>query len=207
MRLQDTIVSKLPLLLFVLSSFLGLGQEVRGDKVWHQGEIVLNTSDTLDGLIKYNFRKNVIEYKKGSEYRILLPNTFKEVTYTSLMDSTSHKLEVFTIQTSKNYFRPYFFELEDTTGRIKIYKQYYWEQKTVSTGLNSVAFGYGIRFILYKINNNKVASYIVPKKKFVLRMLKDKKQLVKEKVKEERWRYNDPYQLIQIIKYYNTLFI
>ena len=175
--------------------------------MWHQGQVILNDNDTISGLIQYSFVKNTILLKKRTERRIILPNKFSDVFLTSLIDSSRHHFQVFQVETSHNYLRPYFFEVEDTTGRLKIYKQYYWEQTTVQNGLGQVSFGYGIFFRLFKIDSKGIAHFIKQKKRPILKILKDKKHLIKTKAKEENWHYNNTYEVLKIIKYYNSLYI
>lgn len=206
LKSQDINLFKALFLLAILSPLTFIGQGVRGDQIWHQGKIFLNNKDTLSGLIKYNFKKNQIEYKQVNEYRILLPNKFYKASFTSLTDSSYHEFEVFKVETSHNYYRPYFFEAEDTLGKIKVYKQYYWTQKTTQNSFGIVNYGYKVSFDLFQLTSKKRAIEIKQKKRAVLNLLKDKKHEIKKEARKNKWRYNETYDVLQIIKYYNSLF-
>lgn len=205
MKLQATIKYKLYSILGLLLPFLGLSQKAE-DNIWHKGYLVLDTQDTINGLIKYDFLNNYVQYQKDEDYRILLPGKFSKVYYRSAIDSSEHTLSIYNIETSKDYYRPYFFEVLDTNGKFKFAQQYYWIQRTSTFG----TFG-GFSLINEKIMNlyflkGSEAIFLKPRKKFILNLMVDKKQEVKEKASSCGWNFNNYYDLIKIFKYYNSLF-
>ncbi len=175
------------------------------DFTWNKGFCVLDTKDTLKGLLKFDFKNNYIEYLKGEEYRIFLPGKFTSFFYKSSIDSIEHNMHVYDRQTAEDFFRPYFFEPVDTTGKIKIVKQFYWQQRNASlsqfSGLNS--YDEKITDLYYLNKNNQVLPLFL-RKKFVLKLLTDKKELIKEKVKQNYWHYSNYTDVIKIIQYYNS---
>lgn len=173
--------------------------------LWHQGYLVLDSKDTLKGLVKFDFINNYVEYQQGDDYRILLPGKFNHVFYLSSIDSSSHHLDVYSIQTSKDYYRPYFFEILDTTSKFKYAQQYYWIKRASSFGQIGGFTTISEKVVtLYQIKNNE-ATYIKPRRNFILKLLSDKKDLVKKKALEKGWRFNNYNNLLKIFTYYNTL--
>ena len=176
------------------------------DRLWHKGYLILDTQDTISGLIQYDFINNFVQYQKDEDYRILLPGKFTHIYHMSSVDSSEHHFDVYNIQTSKDYYRPYFFEILDTTGKFKFGQQFYWIQRASSFG----QFG-GFSIIndkilnIYQLKGNE-AIFIKPRKKYILNLLADKRDLVKEKANTSGWQFNNYYGIIKIFKYYNSLF-
>jgi hypothetical protein len=177
------------------------------DKLWHKGYLVLDNQDTLEGLLKYDFRNNNIQYQKGDEFKFLLPGKVTKVFFISSLDSTNHTLDVAEVKTGEDYYRSYFFEMIDTSGKYKIAQQYFWIER-VNTFAQFGTFSVNEEKVmnLFIINRKNIATYIKPKKRFILDTFKDKKQEIKEKCKVEHWSYSYNFDIIKIIKYYNSLY-
>ena len=122
-------------------------------------------------------------------------------------DSTIHNFLVYDIKTARDYKRPYFFEPVDTTGRIKLVKQFYWIER--STNFGGSAYFADVRSVkytaLYYYRREKTVKQLRLKKRDVLRVLKDKKHQIKQFVEENNLRYNTTRSVKKIIKHYNSL--
>jgi hypothetical protein len=199
-KLQAIIVFSL---LFLSLQFFGQRPE---DQLWHRGYLVLDTHDTIKGLLKYDFQNNFIEYQKGEEYRFLLPGKFTKAVLHSSVDSIRHEFEVYTIKTGHDYYRPYFFEIVDTVGKIKLAQTYFWTERANAFGqFGTFIINYEKITNLFYVNELGEAKYIKPKKKIILKLTQDKADLVKIYAKKEHLHYNSVYGVVKIIKYYNSL--
>lgn len=205
MKLTDIKLYSLAILFFVCTNIFSQKAE---NQVWHKGYIVLDNADTLYGLIRYDFKENYVEYQKGDDYRTLLPGKFSELYFTSSVDASTHLFNVLNIKTGEDYYRPYFFELVDTSGKVKIAKQYYWTEQSNNFGqIGGISFRLIKIETLYHYNAKKEAVYIRNRKRSILRIVADQKDKVKAEVKLQRYRYNNTDDIYKIIRYYNSLFL
>ena len=177
------------------------------EKTWHKGIIFLSSGDSINGLIKYDFKKNKVEYQNGNDYRMLLPGKFTEMKFTSSIDSSHHTFTVFNIETAVDYYRPYFFEVIDTIGKIKLIRQYYWIDQVTSFGNSGFFITKKEKIIqLYRLKRNNVVTSYRPRRKKVLKSMKDKKKEVIEYALSRNLSFALTADVIKIVKYYNSLF-
>lgn len=188
-------------------SWVELNSQRNNNDTWHTGEVVIKGKDTLKGLIKYSFRENQVVYKNNKEQRILLPGKFTSLNYIDTYDSSRHHFMVYNVKTARDYERPYFFEPVDTSGRIKLVKQFYWVERATNFGGSSYFADVRTvkQTVLYYFKNDYPVKQLKLRKREILRILKDKKHLIKEYVAENNLKYTTHRSVKKIIQYYNSL--
>jgi len=209
LRYQTTIKFSLILFISFCCQFVIAQEESFDDEenTWHKGKVFLNSGDSITGLIKYDFKENKIEYKKGNDYRLLLPGKFTKVTFTSSIDSSIHTFNVFKIETARDYYRPYFFEVIDTTGKIKLIRQYYWIDQVTSFGNSGFFITRKEKIIqLYRLQKNSTVTSYRPRRKKILKSMKDKKNEIIDYAYSKILSFAIAKDVIKIVKYYNSLF-
>ncbi|MFN8887445.1 MAG: hypothetical protein ACK5WF_08295 [Cyclobacteriaceae bacterium] len=95
---------------FIISSQVVLGQQFAFE-LWHEGKLVLETSDTLRGLVKYDQQSDIIQIKiKGQ----LQSYTARKVLFVEIFDAGAKRYRQFyslPFSANNTYKTPIFFSL------------------------------------------------------------------------------------------------
>lgn len=177
-------------------------------ELWHDGKVVLETGDTLRGVIKYDFQNDVIQLNQNGKVEAY---TARKVLFYEIFDATVKRYrQVFSLPYSPTggYKAPIFFELLDE-GKITLLSREALEYRTVS----SPYFFYGsyTRLVLvYKYflmrENGSIVALESPKKNDWLQLMGKNADEVQSYAKSNKLNFDEKYDLVRIIDYYNSLF-
>ncbi|MCE2955744.1 MAG: hypothetical protein ACK5BJ_11160 [Bacteroidota bacterium] len=174
---------------------------------WHEGKIVLETSDTLRGLVKYDLQNDLLQLKIKNQ---LESYTARKVLFFEIFDQSAKRYRQFySLPYSQNntYNTPTFFELV-AEGKLTVLTREKLEYRTVSTGF----YYYGNYTRLVLVNtyfllkpNGKIEQINNPRRRDWLDLMKNKEDDVMAFAKENRLDFDDKFELTRIIEYYNSL--
>lgn len=174
---------------------------------WHEGKIVLETSDTLRGLVKYDLQNDLLQLKIKNQ---LESYTARKVLFFEIFDQSAKRYRQFySLPYSQNntYNTPTFFELV-AEGKLTVLTREKLEYRTVSTGF----YYYGNYTRLVLVNtyfllkpNGKIEQINNPRRRDWLDLMKNKEDDVVAFAKENRLDFDDKFELTRIIEYYNSL--
>lgn len=174
---------------------------------WHEGKIALESGDTLNGLIKYDMQTDLVQIKVDEKFETY---TARKILSLEIFDQTVRKyrrMYSLPYNTSGEYRAPVIFELLQE-GKITLLCREALEYKTVS----SAFYYYGNYTRLVLVNKYfllKENGSIVPfegKRNDWLDLMGNRKDEVQRYAKKNRLDFDEKYELIRIIDYYNSLF-
>lgn len=175
---------------------------------WHEGKIVLESSDTLKGLVKYDLQNDLLQLKRANQ---LESYSVRKVLFFEIFDQSAKRYRAFySLPYSQNntYNTPTFFELL-AEGKLTVLTREKLEYRTVSSPF--YYYGTYTRLVLVHTYfllkpNGKIEELANPKRNNWLELMENKVDEVKAFAKENRLDFDDKYELIRIIEYYNSLF-
>jgi hypothetical protein len=200
-------MKRLILFSFLLLSLSSQAQQFAYE-LWHEGKVVLETSDTLKGLVKYDMQNDLLQVKVKNQLESF---TARKVLFFEIFDTTVKRYRQFyslPYSVNNTYKTPTFFELL-SEGKLTLLTREKLEYRTVS----SPFYYYGTttrlvmvnKFFLLKPNGN--IEEFDGRKNDWLTAMENKEESVKEFAKENRLDFDDKYELTRIVEYYNSLFI
>lgn len=174
---------------------------------WHEGKIVLETSDTLRGLVKYDLQNDMLQLKVRNQ---LESYTARKVLFFEIFDQSAKRYrQFFSLPYSENntYNTPTFFELV-AEGKLTVLTRERLEYRTVTTGF--YYYGNYTRLVLVNIYfllkpNGKIEQLNNPRRRDWLELMKNKEDDVVTFAKENRLDFDDKFELTRIIEYFNSL--
>ena len=176
-------------------------------ELWHEGKIVLESSDTIKGLVKYDMQSDLLQVKVRNKLESFAA---RKVLFFEIFDTTVKRYRQFySLPYSQNntYKTPVFFELL-SEGKLTLLTREKLEYRTVS----SPYYYYGNYTRLVMINqffllkpNGSIEEFI-GKKNDWLSLMENKEEDVKAFAKENRLDFDDKYELTRIVEFYNSLF-
>jgi hypothetical protein len=176
-------------------------------ELWHEGKVMLETSDTIKGLVKYDIQNDLLQVKVKDQ---LVSLTARKVLAFEIFDSTVKRYRLFySLPYSPNntYKTPVFFELL-SEGKLTLLAREKLEYRTVSSPY--YYYGNYTRLVLmnlyYLLKPNGSIEDFVGKKSDWLALMENKESEVREFAKENRLDFENKYELIRIVEYYNSLF-
>jgi hypothetical protein len=175
---------------------------------WHEGKIVLESNDTLKGLVKYDLQNDLLQLKAKNQ---LESYSARKVLFFEIFDASAKRYRTFySLPYSQNntYNTPTFFELL-AEGKLTVLTREKLEYRTVSSSF--YYYGTYTRLVLTNTYfllkpNGKIEELPNPKKGDWLELMDNKVDEVKAFAKENRLDFDDKYELTRIIEYYNSLF-
>lgn len=175
---------------------------------WHQGKVVLVSSDTIRGSIKYDLDRDIIQInnKQGTE-----AYTAKKVLYFSFLDEVSRHYRQFyalPFRITSEYKTPIFFEVL-LEGKMTLLAREFVTVKTVNYG-NPAFSGSSyskqvLVFRYYFLDDRGNIVRFLNNRKQLMQILKRKESEIKQYTKRNRFRYDDKLDMIQLTEYYNSL--
>lgn len=176
-------------------------------ELWHTGKVVLDTGDTLRGLIKYDLDKDIVQVQANSK---LESYTARKVLLFEIFDETVRRYRNFyslPYALAGQYKAPVFFELLQE-GKLTVLCREVLEYRTTSSPY--YFYGNYTRLVLvYKyfvLRENGMIEEFRGKKNDWYEMMSDKAEQVEKFAKQNRLDLDDKYELSRVIEYYNSLF-
>lgn len=194
---------------FIVSSQVLLAQQFAFE-LWHEGKAVLESGDTLRGILKYeqsqDYKADLLQVKSKGQLQSFSP---RKILFFEIFDSSAKRYRQFySLPYSENntYKSPVFFELI-CEGKITVLCREKLEYRTVS----SPYYYYGTTTRLVLVNtyfllkpDGSIAEFEGRKADW-LRLMEDREKEVKGFMKDNKLDFDYKYELARIIEYYNTL--
>jgi len=200
-----TFLKTLFLSFFIFSSSNLIAQDWAFE-LWHEGKIVLESGDTLKGQVKYDLQQDLVQFnipnKTAEAY------SARKVLSFEIFDNTVRKYRLFfslPYATNTDYKAPVFFELLEE-GKITLLGREALEYRTYS---NPYFVGSYTRLVLvnkyFFLKENGNIEEFVGKKSDLLAAMGKKADDVEKFMKTNRLRFDEKYDLVRIVDYYNSL--
>jgi hypothetical protein len=173
---------------------------------WHEGKAVLESNDTLRGFVKYDLQNDIIQVKAANQLQSF---TARKVLFVEIFDASVKRYRQFySLPYSPNntYKSPKFFELL-CEGKITLLSRENIELRTYNS--NFSYYGTVTQQVMvykyYLLKPNGAIEDFVGKKSDWLRLMDNKEKDVRDFAKDNRLDFEEKYELIRIIDYYNSL--
>jgi hypothetical protein len=176
-------------------------------ELWHDGKIVLESGDTLKGLVKYDMQQDLVQYnsKAGSIEAL----TARKVLFVEIFDNTVNQYRQFfslPYSATGGYKSPIFFELL-TEGKLTLLVRENLEYRSISS---PYYFGSYTRLVLvykfFMLQENGNITEFTGKKSDLLNLMGRYAKDVEEYIKVNKLKIDDRDGLARIITYYNSFF-
>jgi hypothetical protein len=194
------------LILFLLFTTCAFAQQFAFD-LWHEGKIILDSGDTLKGSIKYNLQSDLLQFQENKRNQSF---SARKVLFFEIFDGTVKQYRQFYSMpygVSENYKAPVFFELL-AEGKITLMCRETVEYRTYSPSF--YYYGTNTRLVLvYKyflLQENGDITEFIRKSKDWPELMGNQAQSVEQYAKTNRLEFDNRYDLVKIINYYNSLF-
>lgn len=194
------------ILVFLSTALAGFSQQFAFE-YWHEGKIILDSGDTLKGSVKYDMQTDLLQYQLENNHQSF---SARNAVFFEIFDATIKQYRQFyslPYSVSSGYKTPVFFELL-TEGKITLLSREALEYRTYSNSF--YYYGNNTRLILvYKYfmlqENGSITEYI-GKKDDWLDFMGNQAKEVEKYAKANKLSFDDKYELVKIISYYNSLF-
>ena len=198
---------KVLIILIVLISAGSVSAQQWPFEYWHEGKIVLETGDTLKGLVKYDLQQDLVQFNDRQEK--IEAFTARKVLYFEIFDvSVNRYRDFYTLPyaASGSYRTPVFFELL-SEGKMTLLTRESLEYRTFSS---PYYYGSFTRLMLvYKyflLEENGNIREFTGKKGELLNLMGNKADQVDRYIRSNRLKIEDRYDFAKIVSYYNSLF-
>lgn len=175
---------------------------------WHDGKIILETGDTLRGIVKYDLQNDLVQYLLDG---VIQTYTARKVLMLDIFDVTVKRYRQFFslpyASTTGEYKTLIFFELLEE-GKLTVLCRERLEYTTNSTFYN-YGGGYSRLLMVYKYfimdERGDIVEFKGKKSDWLVMMGKHEKE-VQKYAKANRLDFDDKYDLSRILDYYNSFF-
>ena len=173
---------------------------------WHEGKLVLETSDTLKGKIKYDINTDIIQLDQQNRLQSF---TARKVVFYEIFDATSARYRQFysiPYSATGGYKTPIFFELL-AEGKITLLAREAMEYKNFSG-----YYGYGTvsRLVMvnkyFTLNDKGNVEPFQARRNDILDLMANREDDVRRFIKEYKVNLDYKYDLARVFVYYNSLF-
>ena len=175
-------------------------------ELWHDGEIVLVDGDTLEGLIKYDFQQNLVQYIVNNKQAEIY--TARKVLFFEIFDETVRKYRKFFVlpySNASNYKSPVFFELLGE-GHMTMLSREFLEYKTFNPGFYGGSYSRLVQsYHYYLMKKDGTIELFRGNKNDLLGLMGSKGERVDKYIKANRLDFDDKYDLAKIVAYYNSI--
>lgn len=175
-------------------------------EIWHEGKLVLESGDTLRGMIKYDFQQDLVQVAaKGQAPEVF---TARKVLFFEIYELAIHKYRRFfalPYAAQTGYKAPIFFELLEE-GKLTLLAREFLEYKSY----RSMYFGMYTRLVLsykfYFLNENGDITEFNGNRQTLLHATGNRADEVDTYMHRNHLKIDDRGDLTQIVDYYNSLF-
>jgi hypothetical protein len=196
---------RLIILFFSCIPFCSQGQQFAYE-FWHEGRAVLESNDTIKGSIKYDLQNDLLQVKVNNQQESF---TARKILFFEIFDLTVKRYRQFySLPYSPNntYKVPVFFELL-CEGKITLLNRERLEYRTVNTYYYYFTNGPFMVDHYFLLKPDGKIEGFEGRKADWLSLMDNKEKEIREFVKENRFNFDDKYELIKIVEYYNSLFL
>ncbi|MBX2966974.1 MAG: hypothetical protein KF845_12585 [Cyclobacteriaceae bacterium] len=177
-------------------------------ELWHEGKIVLESGDTLKGLVKYNLDQDLVQFNDQRENIVAF--TARKVLFFEIFDNLQKRYRNFFAlpfaANNTNYLTPVFFELL-VDGKMTLLAREALENRTYSS---PYYYGSFTRLVLvykyYLMDEKGNISQFIGKKGELLSLMGKRADDVDRYMRKNRLKIEDPADFSRTVAYYNSLF-
>lgn len=176
-------------------------------ELWHDGKIVLESGDTLKGLIKYDLQQDLIQY--NSQRGSVEAFTARKVLFFEIFDKTVGIYRQFfslPYSATGGYRTPVFFELLEE-GKLTLLTREILEYRTYNS---PYYYGSTSRMVLtykyYMFSDPGNITEFIGKKSDLLKLMGRYAGSVEDYMKENKLDVEDRNDIVKIVAYYNSFF-
>lgn len=176
-------------------------------ELWHEGKIVLESGDTLKGMVKYDFMQDLVQYnfedKKTEAF------SARKVLYFEIFDNSVRKYrQIFALPytNSSGYRAPVFFELLEE-GKMTLLSREILEYRS-NTNPYYLGGSFTRQVLVNKyffLDEKGNITEFTGNKSDLLNLMGKKSDEVEKYIKANRLKYDDKYDFARIVAYYNSI--
>lgn len=175
-------------------------------ELWHEGRIVLDTGDTLRGMVAYNMQNDVVQYQSNKKLESF---TMRKVLFVEIYEASSRRYRQFyslPYALAGQYKTPVLFELV-AEGKLTVLTREALEYRTFN---NQWGWGSFTRLVLVQkyfiLKENGEIEAFAAKRNDWYDLMGNRSEEVRKFVRRERLDFEKKYDVAQIVSYYNSLF-
>jgi hypothetical protein len=192
----------------LLCSFLSLSSIAQQwpFELWHEGKIMLESGDTLKGQVKYDMQQDIVQFNRPNQTAEAY--SARKILSFEIFDNTVRRYRLFfslPYANNTNYKAPIFFELLEE-GSMTLLAREALEYRTYN---NPYFVGSYTRLVLvnkyFFLKENGNIEEFLGKKNDLLELMGKKADAVEKFIKVNRLQFDEKYDLIKIVDYYNSL--
>ncbi len=172
---------------------------------WYDGRVVLESGDTLRGLLKYDLQKDLVQYAVKNDQ----PEAFtaRKVLFFEIYDDNTHRYRRFfalPYVSSPGYKAPIFFELLEE-GKLTLLTREFLEYRFYNSMYGSTG-RYVLSYKYFFIKENGDIKEFDGNKVDLMSMMGNKSDEVDKFMRHNRLRLDDKDDFARVVDYYNSLF-
>lgn len=175
-------------------------------ELWHEGKIVLESGDTLRGLVKYDFQQDLVQYTPDDKKTEAF--SARKVLFFEIFDNTVKKYrQIFALPftNSTGYRAPVFFELLEE-GKMTLLSREVLEYRNYTSPYYVGSFTRQVLVNKYFFLDQKGnITEFTGNKSDLLNLMGKKSDDVEKYIKANRLKYDDKYDFARIVAYYNSI--
>ena len=196
------------LLFFLIGSVWPTVAQQFAFEYWHEGRIVLDSGDTLKGTLKYDMQADLLQYQKDNKNQSF---SARNALFFEIFDATIKQYRQFYSLpfsvSGGGYKVPVFFELM-AEGKLTLLCREALEYRTYSSSF--YYYGTNTRLVMvyryYLLQENGEIIQFTGKKDDWLDLMDKHADEVQHYAKQNKLAFDDKYELVRIITYYNSFF-
>jgi hypothetical protein len=191
----------------MLACLCGQAQQHWPFELWHEGKLVLNSGDTLKGLLKYDLQQDIVQYTINDQKAEAF--SARKVLFFEIFEVAIHHYRRFfslPFTASNGYRAPVFFELLEE-GKMVLLAREHLEYKTYSSPYFAGSYSRPVlehKYFFLKADG--VIEEFSGSKKDLLDLMGKKAEAVDGYIKDNHLKFDDKQDLTRIVDYYNSLF-
>ncbi|HMG94544.1 MAG TPA: hypothetical protein VK589_31010 [Chryseolinea sp.] len=175
-------------------------------ELWHEGKIILESGDTLRGLVKYDFAQDLVQYNFDDKRTEAF--SARKVLFFEIFDNTVNKYrQIFALPftNSTGYRAPVFFELLEE-GKMTLLSREVLEYRNYTSPYYIGSFTRQVLVNKYFFLDQKgnIAEF-TGNKTDLLNLMGKKSDDVEKYIKANKLKYEDKYDFARIVAYYNSI--
>ncbi|HEX7014027.1 MAG TPA: hypothetical protein VF191_00850 [Cyclobacteriaceae bacterium] len=175
-------------------------------ELWHDGKIVLVNGDTLSGRVKYDLMQDLVQFDRSDRPAEVF--TPRKVLFFEIYDKTVNRYRSFfalPYNATTGYRTSIFFELVEE-GDLTLLAREALEYRTYNS---PYYFGSFSRQVLvnkyFFLEEDGAIVEFEGNRSDLLALMGNKAESVEKYMKKNRLRFEEKYDLAQIVAYYNSL--
>jgi len=177
--------------------------------LWHEGKIILETSDTLRGNVKYDLQNDILQYELAGKLETF---SARKVLFFEIFDKTVKRYRQFyslPYATPGGYKASIFFELL-SEGKMTLLCRESLEYRNTTNSYYSYGYGSTTRIILvnkfFLLNERGAIETFSGKKNDLIDLMGRQGETVEKFIKSNKLKIDHKYDLAEVVNYYNSLF-